>query len=237
MRIVARFADMLNHSDETEFCHVYDETRTALRITAGKDYARGDQVFINYGKVRNSRLLRLYGFVIPNNPNNTYDLVLTNEFPLTPAAPLPLDVLRYLCIQRLDPEELSKVGIASTTASKPLSARNEEEVLKSFVDAFCGLLAGFAIPAADLEGSIKEGKYSGNAYAAAVVSLDEHSILQAALEMTKNLLVGITCVKCGTADIGGKKCRRCRNAVYCSVACSKADWAEHKKVCKRVAGK
>lgn len=34
------------------------------------------QVFINYGPIPNNRLLRIYGFVIPGNPNDSYDLVL-----------------------------------------------------------------------------------------------------------------------------------------------------------------
>ena len=44
IRVVAPFADMLNHSYDTEPCHVYDETVQALKIKAGKDYAVGDQV-------------------------------------------------------------------------------------------------------------------------------------------------------------------------------------------------
>lgn len=37
------------------------------------------QVFIYYGPVSNSRLLRLYGFVVPGNSNDNYDLVLATH--------------------------------------------------------------------------------------------------------------------------------------------------------------
>src|SRR3712207_942442 len=34
------------------------------------------QVFIHYGNIANSRLLRIYGFVLPDNPNDNYELIL-----------------------------------------------------------------------------------------------------------------------------------------------------------------
>ena len=151
--------------------------------------------------------------------------------------PLPLDVLRYLRIQRLTPEEILNAGSGAITASKPVSARNEKEVLESLVQAFVGLLAGSSRPALELEEGLKDGKFTGNSHAAAVVSLGEQKILQAALEKARMLLAGITCAKCGTADIAQKKCGRCRNAIYCSAACSKADWPQHKKMCRPVGGK
>ncbi len=41
------------------------------------------QVFINYGPLPNNRLLRLYGFVLSSNPNDSYDIVLSTH----PTAP------------------------------------------------------------------------------------------------------------------------------------------------------
>ncbi len=101
---------------------------------------RGDyfQAFIYYGPVPNSRLLRLYGFVMPDNPNDSYDLVLTTHptapffeqkhklwvsagldststISLTLTDPLPKNVLRYLRIQRLNESDLA---IMSASANR-----------------------------------------------------------------------------------------------------------------------
>lgn len=79
IRLLAPFADMLNHSDNVKQCHAYDSSSKTLSVLAGKDYEAGDQVFIYYGPVSNSRLLRLYGFVVPGNSNDNYDLVLATH--------------------------------------------------------------------------------------------------------------------------------------------------------------
>lgn len=44
IRLLAPFADMLNHSSDVKQCHVYDASSGDLSIRAGKDYEEGDQV-------------------------------------------------------------------------------------------------------------------------------------------------------------------------------------------------
>jgi hypothetical protein len=44
IRLLAPFADMLNHSSEAEQCHVYDVSSGNLSVLAGKNYESGDQV-------------------------------------------------------------------------------------------------------------------------------------------------------------------------------------------------
>lgn len=44
LRLLAPFADMLNHSPEVKACHVYDVSSGNLSVLAGKDYEAGDQV-------------------------------------------------------------------------------------------------------------------------------------------------------------------------------------------------
>jgi hypothetical protein len=44
IRLLAPFADMLNHSSEVTPCHVYDVSSGNLSVLAGKDYEAGDQV-------------------------------------------------------------------------------------------------------------------------------------------------------------------------------------------------
>lgn len=44
IRLMAPFADMLNHSPDVGQCHVYDPQSGNLSILAGKSYEPGDQV-------------------------------------------------------------------------------------------------------------------------------------------------------------------------------------------------
>jgi hypothetical protein len=44
IRLLAPFADMLNHSSEVQQCHVYDVLSGNLSVLAGKYYESGDQV-------------------------------------------------------------------------------------------------------------------------------------------------------------------------------------------------
>lgn len=44
VRLLAPFADMVNHSSEVKQCHAYDTRSGNLSILAGKNYKAGDQV-------------------------------------------------------------------------------------------------------------------------------------------------------------------------------------------------
>lgn len=63
IRILAPFADMLNHSIEAERCHSYDPSSGNLFILAGKNYDIGDQV-------------RLFSFPALLTDTLTYEFVL-----------------------------------------------------------------------------------------------------------------------------------------------------------------
>lgn len=235
IRLLAPFADMLNHSPEVKQCHVYDVLSGNLSVLAGKDYEAGDQVcsscslmvitnlftwgvlfqaFIYYGPAPNSRLLRLYGFVVPGNPNDSYDLVLathpnapffeqkyklwvsagldsTSTISLTLTDPLPKNVLRYLRIQRSDESDLAVIALRQADATdEKISDSNEVEALRFLVESFSGLLDSFGTQLEKLEEQLAEGFYSsgGNAWAAAHVSLGEQRVLRLARERAEDLL-------------------------------------------------
>ncbi|KXX78241.1 Histone-lysine N-methyltransferase setd3 [Madurella mycetomatis] len=216
-RLLAPFADMLNHSSEVKQCHVYDVSSGNLSVLAGKDYEAGDQVFIYYGPIPNSRLLRLYGFVVPDNPNDSYDLVLathpnaplfeqkhklwvsagldsTSTISLTLTDPLPKNVLRYLRIQRSDESDLAAIALRQIDAiDEKISDSNEVEVLRVLVESFCGLLDSFGTQLEKLEEQLAEGVYSsgGNAWAAAHVSLGEQRVLRLARKKAEDLLAAV----------------------------------------------
>ncbi|CAG8681342.1 12167_t:CDS:2, partial [Acaulospora morrowiae] len=210
-RCIAPFADMFNHSLNVQLCHIYDPQSGNLQVLAGKDYSSGEQVFINYGAVPNNRLLRLYGFVLPDNPHDSYDLVLTTH-PLAPlytqkvalfalaglqvnstfslkfSDPLPSDVLRYLRIQRLSSSEISTTA-AKCGAKDMISARNELEILNALIEACEGILDGFGSPLEELQRKIASGEYQegSNSWAAAHVSVGEQKILKLTLQKAKSL--------------------------------------------------
>ncbi|CAG8711408.1 177_t:CDS:2, partial [Cetraspora pellucida] len=255
-RCIAPFADMLNHSLDVELCHIYDPKLNRLQILAGKEYKAGEQVFINYGPVPNNRLLRLYGFILTDNPHDSYDLVLTTHpqaplysqkvallesiglqvnstFSLKLSDPLPLNVLQYLRIQRLSSSELFTLAAKHEVKDK-ISARNEAEILKALDEACENLLAGFSVSFEELEAKIASGTYQkgSNAWAAAHISIGEQKILRATLQKAKELLALVICANCEKANENNKRCGRCRKVVYCGVDCQKSHYKEHKVLCK-----
>ncbi|WPG97781.1 Hypothetical protein R9X50_00056200 [Acrodontium crateriforme] len=197
IRLLGPFADMLNHSSQVEQCHTYDPISGNLSVLAGKPYECGDQVFINYGPVPNNRLSRLYGFVMPGNPNDCYDLVLSTQpeapffeqkrrlwvsagldstctITLTLTEPLPSSVLQYLRIQRLNASDIVSMTLhQGDAASEKISTANEIEILEFLVESISGLLDGFKPQLEDLEELLAKGVYTpaGNAWMAAHVSM------------------------------------------------------------------
>ena len=174
------------------------------------------QAFIFYGRIPNSRLLRLYGFVIPDNPSDNYDLVLatypgapffdqkhklwlsagldsTPTISLTLTDPLPKDVLRYLRIQRSDASQLAAIALQQIDAAEKISDSNEMEVLRFLMESLDSLLAGFGTHLEKLQEQLAEGVYSpgGNAWAAAYVSLGEQRVLRLARKRVEDLLAAV----------------------------------------------
>ncbi|KAF3928576.1 hypothetical protein AA313_de0201383 [Arthrobotrys entomopaga] len=218
IRLLAPFADMLNHSSDVKQCHVYDASSGDLSILAGKDYEPGDQVYINYGSIPNNRLLRLYGFVMPNNPNDNYDLVLMTQpeapffelkqklwvsagldsvstISLSLNDPLPKSVLRYLRIQRAEESELAVIALHQIDAAtdKIISNSNEVKVLQALIESFSKILHNFGIQMEKLDEQLAEGIYppGTKAWSAAHVSLGEQRVLRLARKRAEDLLAAL----------------------------------------------
>jgi len=160
-------------------------------------------------------------------------LQVNATFSLKLCDPLPLDVLRYLRIQRSSSSEILKIS-DRCGAKNTLSARNEAEILKTLVEAFEGLLAGFGTTLEELEAKIASGVYQrgANAWAAALVSIGEQNILKMALQKAGELLALVVCARCEKAHENNKFCGRCRKVVYCGTECQKSHYKEHKVMCK-----
>ncbi|KUJ13135.1 SET domain-containing protein [Mollisia scopiformis] len=263
-RLLAPFADMLNHSPEAKQCHVYDGFSGNLSVLAGKNYGSGDQLFINYGPLPNNRLLRLYGFVVPGNRNESYDLQKqklwlssgldsTSTISLTLTDPLPRSVLRYLRIQRLNESDLAIIAAhQSDAAVEKISDSNEVEVLGFLIESIFDLLDGFGTQLVKLEEQLVEGFYSpgGNAWSAAHVSLGEQRVLRLTRKTTEDLLATVEsgsgnergllsappqCAKCEKVSVQLMRCGRCNKVTYCGRACQVAHYKEHKAMCQATA--
>lgn len=206
------------------------------------------QAFIFYGRIPNSRLLRLYGFVIPDNPSDNYDLVLatypgapffdqkhklwllagldsTHTISLTLTDPLPKDVLRYLRIQRSDASQLAAIALQQIDAAEKISDSNEMEVLRFLMESLDSLLAGFGTHLEKLQEQLAEGVYSpgGNAWAAAYVSLGEQRVLRSARTRVGDLLAAVEGGKGVSTDslLTPAQCANCRKGSVPLMLCGR----------------
>ncbi|EHA56179.1 hypothetical protein MGG_14610 [Pyricularia oryzae 70-15] len=232
IRLLAPFADMLNHSDNVKQCHAYDSSSKTLSVLAGKDYEAGDQL-----KLWASARL---------DPTSTISLTLTD--------PLPNDVLRYLRIQRSDASELAGMACQRIDAAEKISDSNEVEVLRFLVESLSGLLKNFGTQLEKLEEQLAEGVYAsgGNAWAAAHVSSGEQRVLRLARKRAEDLLAAVEsrsengkgslpaqaqCANCGKASVPLMLCARCRAISYCGRNCQVAHFSEHKVICRITASR
>lgn len=257
---------MLNHSSDVKQCHAYDPSTGDLSILASKDYTVGEQVFIYYGPVPNNRLLRLYGFVLPDNPHDSYDLVLQTSptaplyeskeklwkfagldaactVALTARDPLPRSLLRYLRIQRLNESEIAAMTMQIVSGvDEKVSNQTEILILQFLVDSIADILENFAIPLETLTAQLADGTYlrGSNAWAAAQVSAGEQRVLRLAKAKAESLMPRENqCARCGkdSAAAALMTCGRCKSAQYCGRECQVAHFGEHKATCRVLANK
>lgn len=160
-KAMAPVLDMFNHDPTAQMSHRFNPEADELQLISHQRWAAGQQVCINYGPLPNSRLLTLYGFVIPENPYHSVDIWA----PMSPDAPdyllkrqilqrhvifdsqepfsLTLDglneqLLACLRIQRMNDAELPKSHLAFQ--GMPLSDENEQQVLSALIEALKHML-------------------------------------------------------------------------------------------------
>ena len=66
-RVMVPLFDMMNHDFDSTVSHDMDD-KGNMSIFAGSDILAGSEIFLNYGKFPNEKLLLVYGFVVPSNP-------------------------------------------------------------------------------------------------------------------------------------------------------------------------
>lgn len=171
--------------------------------------------------------------MIPNNPHDSYDLVLsthpsapfydqkqrfwaaagleeTSTIPLTVKNPLPESVLRYLRIQRCDSGDFATVAMQQIDGKyTKLSDINETQILHFLVNSFGSLLSGFGTSLETLEKQLNDGTYAvgSNSWAAAHVSEGEQRLLKLAKTKAEGLLAAVR--SGGNKNGDPSKCANC----------------------------
>ncbi len=74
LRVIVPFADFFNSRSSIRSGHFYSQKKQVVGIIATKEWKAGEEIFINYGPMSNSRMLQLYGYVIENNENDAVEL-------------------------------------------------------------------------------------------------------------------------------------------------------------------
>ncbi|XP_071136518.1 SET domain-containing protein 4-like [Mytilus edulis] len=71
---LAPFLDLLNHSTTAEVEAAFNKNNNCFEIKTYNSFRKYDQVFISYGAHSNTHLLMEYGFILPDNPHDVYEL-------------------------------------------------------------------------------------------------------------------------------------------------------------------
>lgn len=115
-----------------------DDLKQNIILRAERQLHSGDEITISYGSKSNEELLYLYGFALPNNPNDRVTLPVT----LSPADPLLQEKLRRIEELHLPPRlTLDLHGLLteeSTQLALILTEKNEADItyLKDLYDEY-----------------------------------------------------------------------------------------------------
>ena len=161
VKAMVPLVDFFNHSSHSLASHVEDEQ--TLKIVTGQEWNEGEEIYISYGLVPNSKLLMLYGFCIINNPNACVDLWAsidptspnygskllalskaginpeTDAFKLV-ANMLPTSLLTFIRIQEADVECMH---LLLEAPNDPISKSLEQKVCDKLEAVILSLLARY----------------------------------------------------------------------------------------------
>ena len=72
-----------------------DDTGAAVQVVSGKDYSRGEQVFLQLGPQGNSELMARQGFAFADNPHNTVNMFVSTP-DSDPFTTTRMGIMRFL---------------------------------------------------------------------------------------------------------------------------------------------
>lgn len=185
-KIIIPFMDMFNHSFGQEVAHLppsafgslpctrkYNAATKTYDIISTSAINMGSQVFLNYGRLGNAKLLHVYGFTVPDNPYDYLQMffkmgeeaefyqekkALLAAAGLEPSPSLylkledlssdiPIEILGTVRIQRIsDPADLANASVHAFDPKSRISEENEVYALKSLEEGLRQLFLSYAIP-------------------------------------------------------------------------------------------
>jgi histone-lysine N-methyltransferase SETD3 len=113
------FFDWFNHEGDlskvNDACfHTFNE-KEGFVVISNRAYTPGEQIFIHYGNHSNQKLLRNYGFTLPNNPLDTIHLELPKQIIQTrlaePFGEAKRQILEVIGLEKHDTIHLTSKGI------------------------------------------------------------------------------------------------------------------------------
>jgi hypothetical protein len=180
-RVLVPFGDMFNHSFDAQVDHHFDSATNSLVFTSVKPIAEDSQVFICYDPtLTNERLLRLYGFCLPDNihdlvhiyahispsiprydwkvkclAKNGVEAVNSTGYPIPMSGEIPPTLLSNMRIQYIEEDETPN----ARQAFQPdgiVSPKNETLVLNSVFNALKEMLSEYSTTCEEDERKLEE---------------------------------------------------------------------------------
>ena len=202
MRLVVPWIDMCNNDSELPVCHAHERSGNAVVLLAGRAYAAGQQVNINYGLTSHATALRLHGFAprgarveVPlyaemSDAADLYDAkrrLLDRAgvrpgvpFMLTLDEPMPPLLLLALRAQRLSAPDLAGVEGAGLRPGVRVSVDNERAALGALRDGIEAMLRAYPTACAADEALLADAALPERRRAAVELRLGEKRVLEAA---------------------------------------------------------
>ena len=202
MRLVVPWIDMHNNDSDMPVCHAHERSSNSVVALAGRDYAAGEHVTINYGMESAAAALRLHGFMprgarveVPlfaemSDGADLYDAKRRlldragvqpgTPFTLTAEEPVPPLLLLALRAQRLTAPELAGVEGAGLKPGARVSIDNERAVLSALRDGVEAMTRAYPTASAADETLLADAALSERRRAAVELRLGEKRVLEAA---------------------------------------------------------
>jgi len=206
-RVLPPFADLFNHDPLIDTSHRFNPKTSSLECTTNVGTEAEKQIFFNYGAFPNHKLLRLYGFAIPNNPFDAVELYCpmseqapmfqykisvlqknaisnTQSFELTIKDPLPEKLLFTLRVQRLEEK------LPADYKNGMINISNEFAVLESLFEGIKGMLQGYATSQQEDE-KLLSSNSNFKQTCAVILRHSEKNILAAVVKKLEERLVNL----------------------------------------------
>jgi hypothetical protein len=193
---------MCNNDSELPVCHAHERVGNSVVLLAGREYAAGEHVHINYGLSSAAAALRLHGFMprgarveVPlfaemSDAADLYDakrrlldragVQAGAAFTLTLEEPVPPTLLLALRAQRLSAPELAGVEGAGLRPGARVSVDNERAVLGALRDGIEAMTRAYPSACVADEALLADDALPERRRAAVELRLGEKRVLEAA---------------------------------------------------------